>query len=260
MLKKSAALFFAVVLFAPAVFGSGGLEEEPGNAVSSDYPVSGFDRVDLSVYGNVAIHYSPDYRVTITAAPEIHERLKITVRDGKLNIGSRWRPFPFFQRFKRITVEIYTPRLEGAFVSGSGNIELLDKFTSPSFTADISGSGKITGAVDSGELSAGISGSGTMIFSGIQQKTKLDISGSGDVVMTGAADDVSVEISGSGGFDGSEFKSASVAVRISGSGDARVWAEDSLRARVSGSGNVSYRGNPAIDFSGSGSGRIRSEG
>ena len=258
MLNKRAILLLFTALFVPAAFGSGGVEEEAGNVVSADYPARGFDRVDLAASGDVSIRCGPDYRVTVSAAPGIHERLEITVRGGKLNIGLRRRPFLSPKSSGRISVEIYTPRLEGVFVSGSGAIEILDTFTSPSFTADISGSGKITGSVDSGELSARISGSGSVVISGTQKKAKLGISGSGNAVMTGAAHDLNVVISGSGGFDGSGLKSASAAVRISGSGDARVWAEDSLKARVSGSGNVNYRGNPRIDFSGSGSGRLRS--
>ena len=151
--------------------------------------------------------------------------------------------------FPEIAVEVYAPRLESVFVSGSGTIELLDKFISPSFVADISGSGKITGTVDAGEFFAGISGSGEMVISGIQKKMRVDITGSGNAVMTGASEDIRIEISGSGGFDGYEFQSALTQVRISGSGSARVWAEGSLEARLSGSGNVTYRGNPRINFS-----------
>jgi hypothetical protein len=253
MFKKLCVFFLWAVLLVPAAFGSGDSEEDPGSAVSSDYPASGFEEIDLSVWGSVQVHYSPDYRVTVTATPKAHERLEITVKNGRLKIGSRPRVgfFSVSSSSSKITVDVYTPRLEGALVSGSGTIELLDTFTSPSFAADVSGSGAIIGAVNADELSAEIPGSGDIDISGTQKKVKVDISGSGGVVMTGAADDVSIEISGSGSFDGYEFRSASAKVHVSGSGGARLWAEDSLDVRISGSGNVTYRGNPRISFSGS---------
>ena len=83
------------------------------------------------------------------------------------------------------------------------------------------------------------------------------ISGSGRITPLGRSENADIGISGSGSFRGNDFIINNATARVSGSGSVNVHAIENLNANVSGSGSIRYRGNPRVDSRVSGSGRIR---
>ncbi|MBC5994318.1 head GIN domain-containing protein [Pontibacter cellulosilyticus] len=140
------------------------------------------------------------------------------------------------------TVEVYltVPELNLAKVSGSGYIELQDRFRTREFDVAVSGSGDIKGRVDTEILTSRISGSGM-------------------IELAGAAKEQDVHISGSGRHYAYDMRSRRADINISGSGKAQVHATDQLDANISGSGRVFYKGNPDTNLDVSGSGKVTKE-
>lgn len=138
-----------------------------------------------------------------------------------------------------IKVYVTTEELEDVFVSGSGSVVGIGKFTgSNRMHLKVSGSGNIDLTVNTPEMDADISGSGTITLAGETRNADFSISGVGDCNADG-------------------LQSENVKVKVSGSGNAKVFAGATLDVRVSGVGNVSYKGSPSVTQKVSGMGEVK---
>jgi len=205
-----------------------------GVLITSERTVSAFERINIGGTATVRFHAADEFRVMLTVDENLDEYVEIVTRGNTLNIGTRSGSFSFTQ----FVVDIYAPTLGGVSVSGSGSFENVDKLIVPAFETNVSGSGRITAAIESESFSA-------------------TISGSGRITAFGSSQDAVIRISGSGRFIGNEFITNNTTARISGSGNAEIYAMDNLNVHISGSGSVRYQGNPRVDSRISGSGRVR---
>ena len=239
-----------------------------GNITTIEQDVSAFCRINISSSATVRFHQSDEYRVVVTTDENMHEYVEIDTRGRTLHIGVRDNlTSVLFPRitdgsnvsitvrsgvmvingdtvaisgasFTQLIVDVYAPTLCCVSVSGSGRFETVETLSVPSFTAIVSGSGRITSAIESDRFSA-------------------TVSGSGRITAFGSSENAVIRISGSGQFNGNEFIINDAEARISGSGNANMHVTDNLEARISGSGSIRYQGNPRVDSRVTGSGRIR---
>ena len=255
----------AIFICAPVLLfaGGGGEDWSPGfpkrgngNIISSEIPISQFEKIYIGGRAVVNYHASLEYRAVVTVDSNLEEYVNVYTENGVLNIRTkRGRNL----RFTNYTVDAYAPSLTGVSISGSARFEAVDKISSREFRLNISGHGKINGAFECDNFSSRISGSGEIDSEIVCKNFSSSVSGSGYIKLTGSAADMDITVSGSGNLMLSEFQTNNADLDISGSGLIHVWVLDRLNARVSGSGRVQYRGNPIVDFSGSGSGRLRAE-
>ncbi|MCL2727557.1 MAG: DUF2807 domain-containing protein, partial [Bacteroidales bacterium] len=173
-----------------------------------------FEKINCESSAEVHFYASDEYRTVITVDSNLEEFAEVFVRNNTLHIRPKRGHSSIFTKF---IVEVYSPTVKEVSLSGSG--KMYGTVECNSFTAKITGSGKI--AID------------------------------------GVAKDAHITISGSGKFDSADFNIKRATVTISGSGVANIWVDDNLKANISGSGRINYRGEPKIDSSITGSGRIR---
>lgn len=201
--------------------------------------VADFDEVVMKLSGKVYIKLGDKNEVVLEGEESVLEDVETDVRGGRLTIGqegrSRWS---WKSSRTRLNVYITVKELNGALVSGSGNIIGQDVFKSDDFTVSVSGAGDIELELDAKDVDSRISGAGNIELSGSAQYSKLSISGSGKYLAE-------------------EMKVDAYEVSISGSGRASLNAQESLDVRISGSGSVYYRGRPSVNSKVAGSGRVR---
>ena len=229
-----------------------------GNGVlaTNERILSLFEKVHISGNANVRFHTGTEYRAVITIDSNLEEYVVLEIKNNVLEIYlKKGRSYSY----TNFTVDIYSPFISSISISGSGSFEGIDKIITRTFDSSISGSGKISGDIESESVSIRISGSGEMVKSIICNNLSVEISGNGNIFLTGTGNLVDTRISGSGNFNGMEFQCNNVNARINGSGNINIWAIENITANISGAGNIRYRGNPKINYSGSGSGKIISE-
>ena len=221
------------------------INRENGNLITSEIAVSEFDRINIRNHANVRFHQSEEFRVVVTADRSLYESIEVATSGNTLSIGMRGGTSVNINLFNirsqsssRFSVDVYAPTLRGVSVAGSGSFENSETLIVPAFDANVSGSGRITGIIESENFSARIAGSGR-------------------ITPLGRSENADIQISGSGSFRGSEFIINNATARISGSGSANVHAIENLNANISGSGSIRYQGNPRVESRVSGSGRIR---
>ena len=205
-----------------------------GIEVTEGRMVSEFDKLKSSGSFDVHITKGDTYEVVVNAESNIIPYIETYVTGSTLNIDIRG----LHNVKNRLPMEVYVtvPTIRSIKQSGSGIITS-DYFTVDNFEVFISGSGKISTAVDAGQVHASISGSGELEISGEAGTTEYSVSGSGRIL--------------SYNLDCFDCYAA-----ISGSGNIYVNASNSLKASISGSGSVFYYGSPSLESHISGSGKI----
>jgi len=262
-----------------------------GETAAREQAYGRFNSVTLAVDGEVRLHSSEDYRVTLTCDSNLAKYVMITNAGGDLKIKTkRGRRYSF----TRFTVDVYCPKIEAVTASSSGDIVFADQIKTARFTAKASSSGSINGNIDCGAFTARASSSGDITMKGVCKSAdvhlssdgnfdgtelvvnesfdailsssgsiemvKLDcgrmnlhLSSSGSVTMEGSCEDALMALSSGGGIYGKGCEIDNCDITISSSGKANLWVTDTLKARLTGSGEVRYRGSPKFDFSGSSS-------
>lgn len=193
-----------------------------------------FNEVSSSGDFEVTIMPSNSYSIEVSAESNLLPYIETDVVGNKLKIHTRG--IHSLRNHLPIQITIETPVLDGLSLSGSGTIQT-GSFESSSFSANISGSGKIDTQISADQVKAVVSGSGILF-------------------LRGDAASVSYTISGSGKIKSYELVQKNCSVTISGSGDAFVNVLQTLSANISGSGRVYFVGNPAVHTSISGSGSV----
>lgn len=192
----------------PGIEGSGVIKTETRK-------VQAFHAVELRGAADVQIRVGGETALSVSADDNLLPIIETAVQNGKLIVTSKE---PYHTR-ARIVVNVATPTLDGAEISGSGDLVATD-VKSESFSASITGSGDLSAIGVVKTLSAGITGSGDL---------KLG-----------------------------ELTAEAVDIRISGSGSARVNAAKSLNASITGSGEITHKGGAKdVNTSITGSGSVK---
>ena len=185
-----------------------------------------FTKVELSSVGKVYVSRGDSNFVEITTSGS-REGIDTKVRNNTLYIQSE------VDAEYKITMKT----IEGLAVSGTGEIFSSNTLTSDHLRLDVSGSGKMTLALDVKDLT-------------------IDISGVGKMTLSGKAENAVVDISGSGKVDAFDLSVKNCTADISGVGKCNIDVTESLKSDISGMGSVNYKTKPAhvnSDVSGVGS-------
>lgn len=213
---------------------------EAGPTGTRAFSVRGFDRVSLRGSDNVVVRVGSAESVTATGPQEVLDRLKIEVVDGELRIGREKGNWSFGWSSDRqpTTVTVTAPRLRGASVAGSGDMQV-DNVIVPSFEGDIAGSGNLA------------------IASLRADAASISIAGSGDASVRGEAKSLDISIAGSGDVAAQDLKADRAKISIAGSGDVRAYVSGEADVSIVGSGDVVLGGSPRCRTSKMGSGDVR---
>ena len=201
-------------VLATAAWASGSTEETRD--------VKSFDEVSLYGSMNVDITVGEKQSVRVVADDKIIDDIETFVRGDTLRIKLK---DGHYGRIKKMHVYVTVPKLEGASIHGSGDMD-------------------ITGGID-GNFYFSVYGSGNAEIDDLKvSDLELSIHGSGNVKLNGSCDELDADVHGSGDVYGKALKCGDVEVDIHGSGDVEIGVTNSINAAVFGSGDVEIYGKP----------------
>jgi hypothetical protein len=204
-----------------------------GDIETYEVSVSDFANIDNSCSASVRFHASDEYRAVISVDSNLEEYTRVYTDGNVLHIDTENGNYDFTE----FVVDVYCPTLNGVTLTGSGSFSSDETIITSNFNAEVTGSGSISGSVDSDTLYARGSGSGS-------------------ITIAGNSDSAEIRFSGSGSFRGSDFSANNADVRVTGSGSVTINVINNLKADLSGSGSLHYGGDPDIDSEVTGSGDI----
>lgn len=198
-----------------------------------------FDAVSLSSSFDVSIKHGTKQKVLITGPEELIKKLDAHLDEKTLLLKMQKG------RYKKLNlkVEVTIPRLRGAFLQGSGDIDIATFTNLSNLKLMVTGSGDINTV-------------GKLI---IKDKVDIKITGSGDISVKGTASHSNVALTGSGDCKTSNLKTTSNSSSILGSGNIEVNASQRIEVKILGSGDLYYSGNPSIEHKITGSGKVQKQ-
>jgi hypothetical protein len=205
---------------------------ETGSAVRT---VHDFDRVELTISGELILTQGDDESLRIEAAPSDLALITTVVRGSTLQIG-QVTPGPGPRG--PVTYRLAMKKIAGLTTGSSGNIR--------------------AASIEADALRVVSSSSGRIVIDRLTARTlEVTLSSSGGCTIGGTVDRQSIQLSSSGEYRAENLTSRVASVGLSSSGSATVWVSESLDARISSSGNVRYRGTPPkVTSNTSSSGRL----
>ena len=235
--------------------------------VTKEYRTADFAKIQLTGSADIVFEQRQGKTlVEVYTSDNVLEALDIAVDGSMLKIGFKKG---YKVSYNELKVKVQSPRMEGIYISGSGDVDLKSGVKSDRMVLSIAGSGDIDVAdltatdlevsiagsgdvegdrIKCSSLKASIAGSGDIDLERLVASTvKASIAGSGTMELKGAADVAHYSVAGSGDIKASELVAKRVEATTTGSGDIECHATDFLKIRTTGSGSVGYKGNPELD-------------
>lgn len=236
-----------ILLCAAAMMGAAacteGKAEQTGPDVSRSFPVSGFDKLEVSGPFDVQVSTGRQPSVTARGPSSIVEKMVVRVDGNTLKIepekrrgvlgGWNWR-----RGSGKVRVVVDVPMLTAAAIAGSGGVGV-DRIATGSFRGSIAGSGDLRlPQVEVGSL-------------------QLEIAGSGNASAAGRAGEARYEIAGAGNILAGRVATQQTRAEIAGSGNIEADARTAARVEIAGSGNVRVTGGAKCSIERAGSGNVQ---
>ena len=170
----------------------------------------------------------------VAAKTRIPQRHLLTIENGALTVGRRWRrsPLPGSAR-----IEVTAPNVDAVTLAGSGTLAA-DGLNGDHTAATLAGSGRL----ELDRLSAG--------------HFAATIAGSGDLVASGNARNARISIAGSGAIEARGLMLGNASLTIAGPGDARLSANGRVSANIAGGGSAEVMGTTDCQQTRTGSGHL----
>ncbi|MCU0447004.1 MAG: DUF2807 domain-containing protein [Microscillaceae bacterium] len=205
-----------------------------GSTQTENRTVSEFQKINFTTTGKVYITQGNIQSVVVKAQRNVLDELNTNVSGGELRISMR----RCIKSASPIEIYLTMPQIQGIRLSGSGDVQGMNRWQVNNLDLQLSGSGDIRAEFDALNAFAQLSGSGKIVASGTSLDFNTNLSGSGKIEAFGLISD-------------------DCEARISGSGNTEVNVSKQLNAQISGSGNIWYKGTPNISSQISGSGRVK---
>ncbi len=193
---------------------------------------SGFTEVSVGHGMHLVIAQGQRFQVSVTAEPEIFERLKVRKHGSMLEFSME--PSGWFRSRGRIDVAITMPALKSLDMSGGAE-------------------GDVTMVVPNENVRLGASGGAELNAQLTCADVNLDASGGAEVTLVGTAERLRLDGSGGSEFHLKDFTVKDVAANLSGGASATVNMNGTLDGDLSGGSEVIYYGTATVgntDFSG----------
>ena len=219
-----------------------------GDVRTETREVSDFDRVALAGFGDLYITQGEEESLTIEASPEILDRIKTEVEDGKLTI-----------RFVRNWLDWIGDVLATGFAGMRVRYDLTVKELA---ALAITGAGRVQVAnLETDQLALELRGAGQLSIESLDaEQLEIDLSGAGQIKVGGRVTEQTVKITGAGSYDAPDLESQRAKATLTGLGGATVWAVEDLEATIRSVGSVSYYGAPTVSKKITGIGSLNSLG
>ena len=210
-----------------------------GKLITETRPVSGVNRVELTIDANLEIQQGAQESLVITGDDNILSVLQTNVVAGKMTI--RYQPQVNIRTIHQPKLVLTVKDLSSLRSSSSGTITV--------------------GPLTTGNFDISLTSSCNANIQSIQaDKITASLTSSGDITIQGTANSLQLHVTSSGNFQAGDLQVQEANVSVTSSGDVTLWVVKSLDAQLSSSGNVAYYGNPAVNQNISSSGRLVSKG
>jgi hypothetical protein len=218
----------ALVAIAVMLLGAAcNTERGSGTLVTRRIDVPSFSRLQVSDSFTVDVSVGDVEEVTVRVDDNLVGLLDIGVSGGTLRIGVESGTDVLDATME---ADVTVSSLDELRAAGASSVRLTDPLAGDTFGVSISGSSRLTGAID------------------IEECT-IDLSGSSIADPSGTARGLEARVSGASQLDAPELTVDDLTIDLSGASLANVDATGTLSAGASGASTLRYAGSPVVERS-----------
>ncbi len=210
--------------------------EDPGplQEVVREFPVVGFDRLEMGSAFNIRVEQSNTYSIYVKGDRRNVDDLEVFKSGSTLVV----RYDDFGNRYHTTYITITMPDLKSANFSG----------------ACVS---YVTGFESDEELDFYLSGASVCQLDAGYREINVVLTGASTLHMYGLGDEINAQISGASVLNAYDFPVRQADLDISGASNGKVTVTDELTAVATGASSLLYRGNPKVTSTVSGASSVR---
>ena len=223
---------FMVMIAVSCTFG------QKNEITDKSYPIESFKSVKFEAVANIIYTQSDRVSVTVEGDKEMIDNLRITERNGILNIvhDKKYR----VRNKKNLTIYISSQSIEEVNIDGVGNWTMKGKVKTENLKIDFEGVGNLEAL----ELES--------------NNIKVNSKGVGNIVLGGTTNFLDMKSEGVGSINTQKLLAIKAVVKSSGVGSVKFYASESIDLSNNGVGSITYYGNPTLkNMSNSGVGKIK---
>jgi hypothetical protein len=195
-----------------------------GDVVTEEFPLTGFDKVDVSHAFRVDITQNNTFSVSVSIDDNLVEHLRVEKSGTTLKIGlAPNRDYVATHP----TAEVTMPELTGLEMSGGSRGTITGFESTIGLSIDLSGASSLEGDIEAGD-------------------SLVDLSGGSDLTLTGSGQDLTIDASGGSDGDLADFLVADANVDASSASTVTVNASGTLNVDASSASHVYYLGSPTL--------------
>lgn len=221
--------FLALALFILPMLAVGS-----SNLTTRTHKVENFTKIEASSVFKVSFKIGPLAPIIIEAEDFAHDKIKVSVENGELELSSD----NLYNLRHDIKVTITAPSLKAIDFSGASAFVAMDPLPADHFEIEASGASNVSVNLE-------------------VASTSLDVNGAAKVTLRGKANRLKGVVSGAAKVFGEKLQAGNATLEVSGAGMAELTVSGNLDAEASGAGNIRYSGNPQLRSHISGAGSIR---
>ncbi len=213
----------------------------PVAAEERGFTITSFNRIEVNGPFSVRVTTGrgPSARAVGDARAINEIAVSVTGRTLRVrrNVSSDWGGFPGREGNARAVLNLTTPELERAMVSGAGDLEI--------------------DHMEGGRILLSLGGGGRLAVRDVEaDDMQLTLIGSGIVEAGGAAETGHVTVQGAGILEAPELEIDNLRIDLTGPGSANISAGRAAEVTSTGTGTVTVFGSPACQVQRLGGGQV----
>ena len=219
------------------------ISKEVGPTITMHYVFSDFTQIKIGNAFDLEVKAADTYSVQIEAGENIIDRIKVTQKGDKLEIGM---DNPFLHNYRSPRATITLPELRGLYLSGASEGNVSGFSSSHDFELKLSGASELEMDMETGSFVGEISGSSEV--SGYLKATScdIDLSGASQIKLSGSGGNIRLEASGASDLDMANFTVNNADIEVGGASDGSLHINGRLDVDLNGGSELKYSGNPTL--------------
>ena len=224
-------------------------EAETGETETRQYDFAEFTRVDIGSAFDYEIQQADTYSISITADSNLFDDIRVTKVGQTLDIGIEFPGITvtIFNVAPKLQAVITMPQLQGLDSSGATQGTVTGFRSDQNLDVTVSGASMVElEDIAVGDTVFDVSGAGKVAGAIVVEDLELEVSGASTVQLKGSANSLTIDGSGASHFKLANLRVGNADITLSGASDATINLAGRLDADLSGASTLEYIGEPTL--------------
>lgn len=224
-------------------------ETELGETETRQFDFTEFTHVNIGSAFEYEIQQADTYSISVTANSNLFDDIRVTKVGQTLDIGIKFPGITvtIFNVTPKLQAVITMPQLQGLDSSGATQGTVTGFRSDQNLDVTVSGASMVElEDIAVGDTVFEVSGAGKVAGAIVVEDLELEVSGASTVQLKGSANSLTIDGSGASHFKLANLRVGNADITLSGASDATINLAGRLDADLSGASTLEYIGEPTL--------------